>query len=85
MCVVSMISDHFQRTWPLQPQEIPDFGTIPQLDAPGWTKVRWDEYQELLRKAREYDAKTGQADCVDPKKQEFTDQVEKILKRKGLI
>lgn len=70
MCAVSMISDHYQRTWPLDS---------------GWTKIRWEEYQELLRKANEYDRRNNQPDCVDPKKAEFTQAVEKLLKEKGLI
>lgn len=40
MCVVSMVSGQFQERWP-KPQDFPPSD--------------WFGYQELLRKAREYD------------------------------
>lgn len=77
MCVVSMIHDHFRDRYPL-----PDY--LRDLDD-GWIKIRWEEYQELLRKAREYDARTNQPNCEDPKKAEFEKQVKATLIRKGVL
>ena len=85
MCVVSMISDFYRYTYPIPSESIPN--TIPYKpdEYYGWTKIRWEEYQELLRKAAEYDRLNNQPNCVDPKKEEFTKKVEKVLREKGII
>lgn len=77
MCFVSMIHDFY--TAPINPTPPPSY------DWSKWTPIRWEEYNELLRKAAEYDRLTGQKDCVDPKKQELHDLIEKVLKEKGII
>lgn len=65
MCVVSMISDHYMRKWPVIPTNYPD--TI--FPSKTWPNhVEWDEYQELIRKAREYDKIHNQPDCQDLEK-----------------
>lgn len=48
MCVVSMVSDHY-------------FGKYSQPTQ--WAWPTWDEYQELKRKAAEYDKLTNQPSC----------------------
>ena len=79
MCVVSMIHDHYRHTTPK------DFDIQQWPTGPVWDMPRWSEYQELLRKAREYDKLTGQPDCEDPKKAEFEKRVEDYLKKKGIL
>ena len=48
MCVVSMVSDHYRETRPL-----PNF----------WTMEQWQEYQELKRKATQYDERNKEPHC----------------------
>jgi hypothetical protein len=63
MCVVSMISGHYMQKWPYIP---PTTYPWPQPTIP-----EWNEYQELLRKAREYDRIMSQPDCPDPAKEDW--------------
>ena len=65
MCVVSMISQHYQQNWP----------TVPE-----WPPQRIFEFVDLMRKAREIDEKTGQPDCISPDKAEFEKSVLDALK-----
>lgn len=89
MCVVSMIHEHFQTPWqPFSPRPgtvplpSPDF-TPPQPSVPpGWTWIKWGEYQELLRKAAEYDKRMGQPECEDPQKEAMMAEIEKRLTEK---
>ena len=67
MCVVSMVSGHFQERWP-KPQDFPPSD--------------WFGYQELLRKAREYDRIHQQKDCIDPSKAQWERALEKYMKEK---
>lgn len=82
MCVVSMVHEHFQ-----QPPWYPPVPTFPIFTPhvptyPEWTLERWVEYQELLRKAREYDARTGQADCPDPAKEVRYAEIQKMIEER---
>ena len=72
MCVVSMVSDHFMQKWPE-----PNYIKI--------TQAQWDEYQELKRKAAEYDKRTGQPDCVKPELDDWEKAMEEFLKKKGIL
>lgn len=67
MCSVSMVTDHFMQQWPL-PQQFPPF--------------RWPDYQELLRKAAEYDRLTGQPDCPAPDKVQWQQELERIMRER---
>lgn len=59
-----MVYDHFSTKYPT-PAE--------------WTWPTWEEYQELKRKAREYDRLTKQPDCEKPEVQDFEDRIKKRL------
>lgn len=82
MCVVSMIHEHYQapwRTdWPQRTERLPEL-------PPEWNWPRWDEYQELLRKAKAYDEMMKQPDCPDPQKQALMGEIErKLVEKYGL-
>lgn len=75
MCVVSMVSDHYRDKWK-------DFGkqegvTIPLSD--------WFEYQELKRKAKEYDERNNQPHCEKPDIADWEQKILDVLKEQGLI
>lgn len=58
--------------------------SIPNLP-PQWNWGRWDEYQELLRKAKAYDEMMKQADCPDPIKEAMMKEIErKLVEKYGL-
>jgi len=73
MCAVSMISDYYRDKWPT-------ISSLIQI-----TQAQWDEYQELKRKAMEYDKRTGQPDCVKPEVEEWENKIVEVLKKKGLL
>lgn len=50
-----------------------------QLPIEQWTQITWREYQELLRKAAEWDKLSGQPDCVDPAKEVWQKKIEERL------
>lgn len=94
MCVVSMVTDHYQQKWPLpafypsQPEAVP----LPYLEThhaliPNYsiTPGQWEEYQELKRKASEYDARTGQPHCEKEGVDEWEQRIEAVLKKHGVI
>ncbi len=53
MCLVSAITDYAMKQWP-----------HPVYYPPG----QYQEYLDILEKARKWDELTGQKDCVDPVK-----------------
>lgn len=63
MCIVSMVTDWGQKTWPTVPQQ--PFQTAP------FTKKQWEEFVELVKSAKKIDEITNQPDCIDPKKEEW--------------
>jgi len=101
MCVVSMITDHYQDKWPLP--KFPAPGDVYPYESdkkvtpftPGvWpfplktviiTKEQWEEYQALKRKAMEYDKNTNQPDCVKPESEKWESDWQKILKNQGIL
>jgi hypothetical protein len=44
-----------------------------------WTRPAFSEYQEILKRIADLDAKLGQPDCVDPAKEAWMREVEKRL------
>ncbi len=64
MCVVSMVSDHYREKYP-QPVQ--------------WNWPTWQEYQELKRKAAEYDRIMKQPHCEKGDLEEFERKIEKHL------
>jgi hypothetical protein len=67
MCFVSMVHQYHQP---------------PNLPFEYWTPKKYDQFKDLLKVAEEYDEKTGQKDCLDPKKADFLKDVEKLLEEK---
>lgn len=45
-----------------------------------WTRLAFDEYQEIIRRLTELDTKLAQPDCVDPAKAAWMDEVEARLR-----
>lgn len=64
MCVVSMISDWGRQKWPRPDPWLFPPTTLPRIPTP----QEYRDYQELVRKAREYDRIHQQPDCPDPEK-----------------
>lgn len=71
MCVVSNVTDHFQRQW-----------SIPGRYISEW---EWDEYQRLKKMAEEIDKKTNQPDCIKPELEKWEKTIEDVLRKKGII
>jgi hypothetical protein len=44
-----------------------------------WTRPAFNEFQEILKRIQDLDAKLGQPDCVDPAKEAWMREVEKRL------
>lgn len=66
MCVVSMVMDHYSH------KPFPGF----------WTQPSYEEYKELLRKARLYDEMTKQPDCEKPELKEFDRRLDELMRIK---
>lgn len=69
MCVYSMISGHYMEKWPL-----------PSFPHTWPSPYEWADYEELVRKAREYDRITNQPDCPDPAKEEWEAKMRKLIR-----
>lgn len=93
MCVVSNVGDHYGQwpdQWPWRPVQptIPpnlpdDFGESVRKALEGHEiadlRARIEKLEELLRKAKEYDTKTGQPDCEMDEKVELLKKLAKQL------
>jgi hypothetical protein len=75
-----MISEHYQERWtrPLYRESTLDPIFIPRLPS----LAEYEEFQELLRKAREYDKRMQQPDCPDPAKEKWMAELEKVMVKK---
>lgn len=62
MCVVSMVSDYYHRTYPTPNK---------------WTLDKYQDYLELMRKAKLYDEMMKQKDCIKPE----LDEADKLLEK----
>jgi hypothetical protein len=92
MCVVSMVTDHYRDKWPLPQYPSPGAPFIPSQPSQPFqllphliTKEQWDEYQELKRKAVEYDKRTNQPDCAKPEVEEWERAIESVLRKHGIL
>lgn len=82
MCVISMIHEHYQSTWPF-PTIVPGTGTAPYNpfipDTITFTtiqeKTALEAFEELCAAARKLDEILGLPDCEDPKKAEWLESV----------
>lgn len=79
MCVVSMISDHYMGRWPTPWKPTTPPLTPERPAAP--TPQEYADYQELLRKAMEYDKLTGQKDCPAPAKLDWQKSLEEFMRK----
>ena len=68
MCVVSMVTDHYMKKWP-QPAYVPSIED-------------YINFQELVRKAAEYDKITNQPNCPDAEKIDWQNNLADNFKRK---
>lgn len=96
MCVVSMVTDFYRDKWfdpapvtPVEPYK-PGYNPFDHMQPvikPGVniTKEQWDEYQELKRKAAEYDVRNDEPHCQKPDISEWEAIVIKVLKDRGLL
>lgn len=76
MCAMSMVFDYGRNNPPWQ--------SIPTTPFPSDNSIEeaLKKYLKLVEAAREYDEAAKQKDCVDPKKEEF---MEEVLKRLAAI
>lgn len=85
MCVVSMVTDHYSRRWPTPKWEDVTFphypNTLPSTPALP-TPAEYQDFLELVRKAREYDKRTNQPDCPDAEKLKWMDELEQRMVKK---
>jgi hypothetical protein len=93
MCAVSAVTDYYREKWPINIPGYPDY-TLPEpppfaplapLDGRWITAAEWAEYQELKHRMEEYDAKTGQPDCIKPEVKEWEKIVVDVLIKRGII
>lgn len=77
MCVVSMITEHYELKWPLT-QRIP-FDPLGIHDVPLPRPLEYFDFLELVRKAKEYDRMTNQPDCPDAEKLKWMAELEKRM------
>lgn len=85
MCAVSMVIDYGKQTWG-EPQywQLPNkLPTSPPniLGKMAPAIIEWEVYQELLRKAAEFDKLAKQPDCEDPEKQKWLDKAVEYMKK----
>jgi hypothetical protein len=85
MCVVSMVTDHYREKWPVIPLHPCGLPVGPLLPMKFITAEEWEEYQELKRKAAEYDAITNQPDCAKEGVAEWEKAYEDHLRERGLL
>lgn len=91
MCAVSMVGDFYRDKWtvpgtgPLYPNPVyPPINPLGQLNPV--TREEFDnlrkevlDMKELLKRAKEYDEKTGQPDCEMDEKMEILRKVAKMV------
>lgn len=85
MCVVSMVTDHYYHRWPSPEWDevtFPSPQQIPSLPPSLPTPEEYNNFLELVRKAREYDKRTNQPDCPDAEKLKWMDELEKRMVEK---
>jgi hypothetical protein len=63
------------RTWPGTGGHTSPL-TMPSYTGP--TRKEWEDFKDLIQKALEIDKKTGQPDCIDPKKAEWMKKMEEL-------
>jgi hypothetical protein len=83
MCVVSNITDWGRKTWPYEfyPQVYPQPAPYvpPQTGTnitPAPSIEQWNEFLELVEKAKKFDEMVGEKDCIDPGKEAWMKRME---------
>jgi hypothetical protein len=67
MCAVSMVTQTYMDQVPILKD---------------WSLPLFNDFEELVRKARLYDEMTNQPDCPDPKKDEWRKSLEDFIREK---
>ncbi len=85
MCTVSMIGDFYGDKWRDRSWYVPSFPHIPQTPSQ-ITRDEFDELKrevadmkELLKRAKEYDERTGQPDCEIDEKMDLLRKIAKLV------
>ena len=85
MCVVSMIGDHYRDKWidrwPTLPNWPPATVTVTAISRQEFDDLKKEvsEMKELLKRAKEYDERTGQPDCEIDEKMDLLRKVAKLV------
>lgn len=82
MCVVSMVSDHYQpliTPWvkKISPQPIIDHQDISEIDLIQLSQLL-KEFNDAMKAAKKVDVLTKQPDCVAPEKAELNKRIEAL-------
>lgn len=98
MCVVSMITDHYQHKWPAPfvptpfwpkptfPESFPIMPvSVPEEPKVEITKTEYEEYLALKKKAQEYDEKNKEPNCAKPEIEDWEQKIEAVLIKRGII
>lgn len=87
MCTVSMIGDHYRDMWepePWFPWQTPhgsQQGTPPEISRAEFEELKRQvaEMKELLKRAKEYDARNNEPDCEIDEKMDLLRKVAKLV------
>lgn len=87
MCVMSMVCDHYRDKWvryefsPVLPSAPTYTYTVPQVTKEEFNALKKDveEMKLLLKRAKEYDERTGQADCEMEEKVALVKKVAELV------
>lgn len=74
MCVVSAVTDYYQRNWEIQSDRVSPF-----MQGRWISWVEWQEYLDLKRKAEEIDKKTNHPACQKPELEAWEQKVKKMI------
>lgn len=89
MCAVSMVGDHYRDMWeprPWFPGVLPNTFSPQAHTYPPISRSEFDELKrqvsemrDLLKRAKDYDERTGQPDCEMDEKMDFLRKVAKLV------
>lgn len=78
MCIVSMVSDWQHEQWKI-PKQFSEWKPTSDLKI---SLKDWLEYQDLKKKAEEYDKKTNQPECQEAWKKLVDEKIDEYIKQK---
>ena len=90
MCTVSMVGDHYRDLWQPKPwfPNVPamPFPSVPATGTPEISRAEFEELKrqvaemkELLKRAKEYDARNNEPDCEIDEKMDLLRKVAKLV------